>query len=1223
MAKQQDPNSLGAMMAAQNELASLNAGRLQNSQAEQAFLQQQQAANAVMMQAAQIGASGGVGQQVGAMNPQTQAILAQYGITGTPAMPGKTTSTSKTTQSGGNVKIENNTTTNNDIKIVNPGGGGNADAGNQAKFQAWLSNAFAKQGQEYEVQRRAFARRDRDLEKQSNKMMRALEKSTKVLSEKLNPENWQKVTGNQTKTFMTVLLLSLAPILVDPIVKGISGLGDRIKGVLGIEKDQTILGGITELIFNQLSIWQEKSEVKFRERAKLVKELEPPKGGNLITNTSGWMNYLSNCLTTLFGGVSGAKNAAYKEHDKNIINSLAEGSDSAGEDDRTVNDLRTRGQSYFSTGSSLELNTNIGDLFDKTSGKLKKDGGIEAQARLAARASQIITSKSGTLNTGELSTIMSSIFTEAEKRGMTNLGKEADARAFVQSMRGKWDELLEKNYIIRLEEKIIYYYKIKPSYKKNEAPKSMLNIFVPSSSSRVDGIVGLKPVPSDSNETTCKELYNKGFRDEIISSYYITHEGLIYLQDNLRANYGLDELDFSNSASSFSFLNNFQAETRKSLHSELNSFVNTPADIEVINKFHRIEGIEKETENLMEKIDSRDGAVKRAKDANETRKWAKQHQGDVIITSKFNESRDGYNHGGIDLDVEKGDNIYSTGNGVITIGQDSRSGKYVKILHPDGTETFYCHLDKNDYFNTGDKVSEGDIIGLGGNTGHCVSSGGGDGSHLHYEVREKQEDGSYKKINPETSWQYNYLKTLIPQNIKKVDGKEIKKITEAININPTELTEIPKIEEIYNISKGEDGKEIKTLTGLKQQFGAFEINYDPVQAHLNPNSSPSSHISSVMLNGVSLDKNSPEYTQLLEKIDKMYSKKAYPGIYTISDKQMVSRTGLDSKDFETEEWIDLGEFGWSKKELKNMNSGARYEIMNTYNNKVWFKFSTNKLGELLQVRVEMSLETGIINTATNQYYKTGTILRNWAGFNKEAYDLFYPLHVPENIGDYNPAFFSLGVFMPKEAEVRLATKLVSVKYDVAGVVNPTETMTTDLFELGLYTNEGNITEAGQFIHDWNKTPISWENPIISGNYDRVKNMNIQGNKENSFFKKVGNYIQQLEDPALDKLSEVARDLGRDIVVIGKDVVASARTGWYEGQGMAWKIGRNDPSAWPSAEQSTDSISGLTLSQGELIQLLERASQAAPIINNTTDARQYHTTVNGAGGSEATSMTGGK
>ena len=221
MAKQQDPNSLGAMMAAQNELNGVNSARLQNSQEEQAFLQQQRAANAVMMQAAQIGTSGGLGQQVGAMNPQTQAILAQYGVNAAP-MPGKTTTSNKISQSGGNIRIENKTTTNNDVKVINAGtGGASGEAGNQAKFQTWLSNAFAKQQTDYEVQRRVFARRDRDLEKQSNKMMRELEKTNKGLSEKLSPESWQETQGNQLKTVLTVLMLTLAPLIVKPIAEGI------------------------------------------------------------------------------------------------------------------------------------------------------------------------------------------------------------------------------------------------------------------------------------------------------------------------------------------------------------------------------------------------------------------------------------------------------------------------------------------------------------------------------------------------------------------------------------------------------------------------------------------------------------------------------------------------------------------------------------------------------------------------------------------------------------------------------------------------------------------------------------------------------------------------------------------------------------------------------------------------------------------------------------------
>jgi hypothetical protein len=222
MANEND-NGLGAMMQAQSELSGVNAARQQNLLSEQAFLQQQQAAGATMMQAAQIGTSPSVNQQVGGMNPQTQAILSQYGINGTPK-PGKTTTSSNMMQSQGNTRIENKTITNNDIKIVTPNipmsSGGGGDAGNQAKFKTWLSNAFAKQQSDYEVQRRVFARKDRDLEKQSNKMMRNLEKSTKSLSERLNPENLTKPLGSQFKTLVFLLGTSILPTLVE-------NLGDK------------------------------------------------------------------------------------------------------------------------------------------------------------------------------------------------------------------------------------------------------------------------------------------------------------------------------------------------------------------------------------------------------------------------------------------------------------------------------------------------------------------------------------------------------------------------------------------------------------------------------------------------------------------------------------------------------------------------------------------------------------------------------------------------------------------------------------------------------------------------------------------------------------------------------------------------------------------------------------------------------------------------------------
>ena len=172
------------------------------------------------------------------------------------------------------------------------------------------------------------------------------------------------------------------------------------------------------------------------------------------------------------------------------------------------------------------------------------------------------------------------------------------------------------------------------------------------------------------------------------------------LQDNLKEKYGLSNLDFSDSSSTFTAFDALQIETRQGLHPEITSYYNTKTDAKLKEELNNLEGIERETAKQIERIDARDGAVKRYKEAQGERKWGKEHSGDVVVTSEFNESRDGYHHGGIDIDLEKGENVYSTGDVVSTIGEDDRSGKYVKILHPDNTETFYCHLDKNDYFKT-------------------------------------------------------------------------------------------------------------------------------------------------------------------------------------------------------------------------------------------------------------------------------------------------------------------------------------------------------------------------------------------------------------------------------------------------------------------------------------------------------------------------------------------
>ncbi len=88
-------------------------------------------------------------------------------------------------------------------------------------------------------------------------------------------------------------------------------------------------------------------------------------------------------------------------------------------------------------------------------------------------------------------------------------------------------------------------------------------------------------------------------------------------------------------------------------------------------------------------------------------------------------------HMGIDIGADEGDRIRATNDGkVLSVSQDSRSGKYVFIDHGNDTVTFYCHCSEI-LVKKGDRVERGDTIALVGSTGYST------GPHLHFEVRIK------------------------------------------------------------------------------------------------------------------------------------------------------------------------------------------------------------------------------------------------------------------------------------------------------------------------------------------------------------------------------------------------------------------------------------------------------------------------------------------------------
>lgn len=101
-----------------------------------------------------------------------------------------------------------------------------------------------------------------------------------------------------------------------------------------------------------------------------------------------------------------------------------------------------------------------------------------------------------------------------------------------------------------------------------------------------------------------------------------------------------------------------------------------------------------------------------------------------VVTSRFG-WRDGRAHNGVDIDLEVWDTVGTAFPGVVRYaGTHGGYGRLVVVRHFNGLETFYAHLHRIKV-KSGDEVDAGQLVGLGGSSGHST------GSHLHFEVRFK------------------------------------------------------------------------------------------------------------------------------------------------------------------------------------------------------------------------------------------------------------------------------------------------------------------------------------------------------------------------------------------------------------------------------------------------------------------------------------------------------
>ncbi len=106
------------------------------------------------------------------------------------------------------------------------------------------------------------------------------------------------------------------------------------------------------------------------------------------------------------------------------------------------------------------------------------------------------------------------------------------------------------------------------------------------------------------------------------------------------------------------------------------------------------------------------------------------HPYNGTVTSEFG-WRDSAQHNGIDIDLNKGDKVSAAFDGMVRVAKNCGGfGNVVIVRHYNGLETVYAHLSKIKV-KPGQVILAGQVIGLGGNTGHST------GSHLHFELRFK------------------------------------------------------------------------------------------------------------------------------------------------------------------------------------------------------------------------------------------------------------------------------------------------------------------------------------------------------------------------------------------------------------------------------------------------------------------------------------------------------
>lgn len=144
----------------------------------------------------------------------------------------------------------------------------------------------------------------------------------------------------------------------------------------------------------------------------------------------------------------------------------------------------------------------------------------------------------------------------------------------------------------------------------------------------------------------------------------------------------------------------------------------------------------------------------------------------------FGEVRPDEIHPGVDLAVPVGTPVKAPMEGIIKIADfnhNRKCGATIDIDHQNGFYTRFCHMSKINV-NQGDKVTQGQVVGLSGGKVGAPGSGNSRGPHLHFTLKkDNQNVDPLKFIN----------KTVSDTDVQDVD--DVRRIASELGIDTENL----------------------------------------------------------------------------------------------------------------------------------------------------------------------------------------------------------------------------------------------------------------------------------------------------------------------------------------------------------------------------------------------------------------------------------------------------